>query len=125
MMIDVFFGVVLTFTYSSDADAVNQDGFQPCQQYLAQFQFYSQEFSNKVRSQQLQLNSLNRNEQYWTNFVLYGYVRELRHYLQEFCKTTPNFLLTERIKPKSLNKKLEQKLSYEQNKIQVRNFNTH
>ena len=27
MMIDVFFGVVLTLTYSSDADAVNQDGF--------------------------------------------------------------------------------------------------
>ena len=26
-MIDVFFGVVLTLTYSSDADAVNQDGF--------------------------------------------------------------------------------------------------
>ena len=59
MMIDVFFGVVLTLTYSSDAYAVNQDGFQPCQQYLAQFQFYSQKFSNKVRSQQLQLNSLN------------------------------------------------------------------
>ena len=77
-----------------------------------------------MRSQQLQLNSLNSNEQYWTNFVLYGYVRELRHYLQEFCKTTPNFLLTERIKPKGLNKKLEQKLSYEQNKIQVRNFNS-
>ena len=27
MMIDVFFGVVLIFTYSSDADAVDQNGF--------------------------------------------------------------------------------------------------
>ena len=27
MMIDVFFGVVLIFAYSSDADAVDQSGF--------------------------------------------------------------------------------------------------